>query len=79
MRKALSKKTNESELANRFAKREPIVITKHGRPVAKLVPVNTEVDEILGFFNGRGTITRDLVSPAISPEEGGQSSMRNLR
>jgi antitoxin (DNA-binding transcriptional repressor) of toxin-antitoxin stability system len=43
------------------AKREPVAITKHGRPVAKLVPVNTEVDGILGFFNGRGTITGDIV------------------
>ena len=35
------------------AKRETIVITKHGQPVAKLVPVSTEVDEIFGFFVGR--------------------------
>ena len=35
------------------AKRETVVITKHGRPVAKLVPVDTRVDEIFGFFKGR--------------------------
>jgi len=53
------------------AKRETVVITKHGRPVAKLVPVDTSADEIFGFFNGKGSITGDVVSPALSPEEWG--------
>jgi prevent-host-death family protein len=53
------------------AKRETVVITKHGKPVAKLVPVDTRVDEIFGFFSGRGSITGDVVSPALSPEEWG--------
>jgi prevent-host-death family protein len=53
------------------AKRETVVITKHGLPVAKLVPVDTSADEIFGFFSGRGFITGDVVSPALSPEEWG--------
>jgi prevent-host-death family protein len=53
------------------AKREPVVVTKHGRPVAKLVPVNPDADEIFGFFSGRGSITGDVVSPALSAEEWG--------
>jgi prevent-host-death family protein len=53
------------------AKRETVVITKHGKPVAKLVPVDTKVDEIFGFFSGRGSITGDVVSPALSPEDWG--------
>jgi antitoxin (DNA-binding transcriptional repressor) of toxin-antitoxin stability system len=53
------------------AKRETVLITKHGEPVAKLVPVNIDVDEIFGFFSGRGSITGDVVSPALSPEEWG--------
>jgi prevent-host-death family protein len=53
------------------AKRETVVITKRGKPVAKLVPVNTGVDEIFGFFGGKGSITGDVVSPALSPEEWG--------
>ena len=53
------------------AKREPVVVTKHGRPVAKLVPVNPDADEIFGFFSGRGSITGDVVSPALSPKEWG--------
>jgi prevent-host-death family protein len=53
------------------AKRETVVITKHGLPVAKLVPVDTSANEIFGFFSGRGFITGDVVSPALSPEEWG--------
>ena len=35
------------------AKRETVVITKRGKPVAKLVPVNAETDEIYNFGPGR--------------------------
>jgi len=51
--------------------RETVVITKHGKPVAKLVPVNTETDEIYNFLEGKGTVAGDVVLPAISPEEWG--------
>ena len=54
------------------AKHETVVITKRGKPVAKLVPLNTETDEIYNFLAGKGTITGDVVSPAISPEEWGE-------
>jgi prevent-host-death family protein len=53
------------------AKRETVLVTKHGRPVAKLVPVNADRDEIFGFFSGKGSITGDVVSPALSPTEWG--------
>ena len=54
------------------AKHETVVITKRGKPVAKLVPLNTETDEIYNFLAGKGTITGDIVSTAISPEEWGE-------
>ena len=54
------------------AKHETVLITKHGKPVAKLVPVNTDVDEIYNFLVGKGTITGDVVSPAISPGDWGE-------
>ena len=54
------------------AKHETVVITKRGKPVAKLVPLNTETDETYNFLAGKGTITGDIVSPAISPEEWGE-------
>ncbi|MGB2621758.1 MAG: type II toxin-antitoxin system prevent-host-death family antitoxin [Candidatus Acidiferrum sp.] len=54
------------------AKRESVVITKHGKPVAKLVPVEPQRDDIFGFFEGKGRITGDVVSPALTPEEWGE-------
>jgi prevent-host-death family protein len=55
------------------AKRQAVVITKRGKPVAKLVPVGKEKDDIFGFFKGRGKveIKEDIISPAMSPEEWG--------
>jgi prevent-host-death family protein len=53
------------------AKRQAVVITKRGRPVAKLVPVEKEKDDIFGFFKGKINITGDIVSPAFTPEEWG--------
>jgi prevent-host-death family protein len=53
------------------ARHETIIITKHGKPVAKLVPVNTETDEIYNFMAGKVSITGDVISPALSPEEWG--------
>jgi prevent-host-death family protein len=47
------------------AKREAVVITKHGRPVAKLVPVGRDTDEIYNLLRGKVTITGDIISPAI--------------
>ena len=38
------------------SKHETIVITKRGKPVAKLVPVSTEKDEIYNFLGGKGSI-----------------------
>jgi len=55
------------------AKRQAVVITKRGKPVAKLVPVEKEKDDIFGFLKGKGKIEikGDIVSPALTPEEWG--------
>jgi prevent-host-death family protein len=53
------------------SKRETVIITKRGKPVAKLVPVGAEKDEIFGFLAGQGRIVGDVVSPAFSLEEWG--------
>ena len=53
------------------AKRESVIITKRGKPVAKLVPVDSKKDDIYGFFVGKGTIKGDVVAPAFTPEEWG--------
>lgn len=51
------------------AKREPVVITKNGRPVAKLVPVEMEEDPLFGFYKGKIRITGDIVAPMYTDEE----------
>lgn len=51
------------------AKRVPVIITKRGKPVAKLVPVEEERDEIFGFMKGKIRILGDIVGPAFEPEE----------
>jgi antitoxin (DNA-binding transcriptional repressor) of toxin-antitoxin stability system len=53
------------------SKREAVLITKRGKPVAKLVPVGNEKDEIYGFLKGKVSILGDVVSPALTPEEWG--------
>ena len=53
------------------SKREAVLITKRGKPVAKLVPADKETDDIFGFLAGKGKITGDVVSPVFSPEEWG--------
>ena len=54
------------------AKREAVVITKHGKPVAKLVTVSKSTDDIYDFLAGLGAVTGDVVSPTFSPKEWGK-------
>jgi len=51
------------------AKSQPVIITKHGKPVVKLVPVTEERDDIFGFMQGKMKIVGDIVSPAIPLKE----------
>jgi prevent-host-death family protein len=55
------------------SKREAVLITKRGKPVAKLVPAGEDKgkDEIFGFMAGKIKIVGDIVSPAFSPEDWG--------
>lgn len=52
------------------AKCETVIITKHGKPVAKLVPVNAEKDKIYDFLAGKGAIVGDIITPASLEEWG---------
>jgi prevent-host-death family protein len=49
--------------------REPVVITKRGRPVAKLVPVDGQPDDVFGCMRGEVEIAGDIVSPAVPLED----------
>jgi prevent-host-death family protein len=46
-------------------KREVILITKHGKPIAKLVPADRpfEIHSPIGFLKGKVTIKEDIVKP----------------
>jgi prevent-host-death family protein len=43
--------------------RRPITITKRGKPVAKLVPVEEEPIDLFGYMAGTATICGDIISP----------------
>jgi prevent-host-death family protein len=43
--------------------RRPIVITKRGKPVAKLVPVEQEPTDLFGYMAGSARICGDIISP----------------
>jgi prevent-host-death family protein len=47
---------------------EPIIITKRGRPVAKLVPAGRPSRDILGCLAGVIEIVGDIESPVVAPE-----------
>lgn len=51
------------------AKREPVLITKHGKPVAMLTPVEDADDPIFGCLRHMGTIVGDILSPIIPLED----------
>lgn len=44
-------------------KRTEIVITKRGRPVAKLVPVDEGTNALFGGMRGTARVTGDIVAP----------------
>ena len=44
---------------------EPVIVTKRGKPVVKVVPVELEKDDIFGFMAGKFTIVGDIESPVV--------------
>ncbi len=42
-----------------------IVITKHGKPIAKLVPIRTESAELIGALRGRLTIKDNVLGTGV--------------
>lgn len=49
--------------------REPVVITKKGRPVAKLVPAEGQPEDVFGCMKGQLEIVGDIVGPAVPLED----------
>jgi prevent-host-death family protein len=50
-------------------KRTPVTITKNGKPVARMVPVEQEQDPIFGFMRGKARIVGDIEAPLYTDEE----------
>src|SRR5262249_42666053 len=53
------------------ARRQAVVITRRGQPVAMLVPVEKEKNDIFGFLKGKIRVIGDVVAPAFTPQEWG--------
>lgn len=56
------------------SRKEPVLITKRGRPVAKLVPVDSNPTSLLGYMQGKMEIVGDL-SESPWDEVGGADSV----
>lgn len=50
---------------------EPVVITKHGKPVVKLVPAEKQADDLFGYMAGKVKIVGDIVGPVTPPDDWG--------
>jgi prevent-host-death family protein len=46
--------------------REPVLITKRGKPLAKLVPAEKVADDFIGRLEGVIKIVGDIESPVVS-------------
>jgi prevent-host-death family protein len=44
---------------------EGIVITKHGKPVAKVIPIRTECADLIGCMKGKIEIKGDIMSTGL--------------
>jgi prevent-host-death family protein len=49
--------------------REPVIITKRGHAVAKLVPPDLKPEDIFGCMRGEVEIVGDILSPAVPLED----------
>jgi len=48
---------------------EPVLVTEDGKPVVKLVPVETKDESIIGHMVGKAKIVGDIISPATPIED----------
>lgn len=49
--------------------KEEVIITKHGKPMAKLIPIRMNPDSLFGAMRGQIEILGDLVEPITEPHE----------
>jgi prevent-host-death family protein len=44
---------------------EGIVITKHGKPIARLIPIASGCADLIGSMEGKVNVAGDIISTAI--------------
>jgi prevent-host-death family protein len=49
------------------ARREPVLITKKGKPVARLLPVEEAPRDVFGCLIGELEIAGDILAPVVPP------------
>lgn len=52
-----------------FKTGEAVLITKHGKPVAKLMPAEKQADDLFGYMAGKVKIVGDIVGPVTPLED----------
>jgi prevent-host-death family protein len=60
------------------AQRAPLVITKRGKPVAKLVPIDDEPVSLFGRMAGTVRILGDIVNSPLDESEWGDGDAENI-
>jgi prevent-host-death family protein len=60
------------------AQRAPLVITKRGKPVAKLVPIDDEPVSLFGRMAGTVRILGDIVNSPLDESEWGDGDTENI-
>lgn len=50
---------------------EGIVVTKHGRPVARVLPIREEPGALIGALRGRVAVRGNILSTGVAWDAGG--------
>ena len=44
---------------------EPVLVTKRGTPMVKVIPAKSGEDDLFGFMSGKFTVVGDVESPVL--------------
>lgn len=48
---------------------EPVIVTRRGTPLVKVIPIASPSDDVFGFMAGEFRIVGDIESPVVPPED----------
>lgn len=73
-------KARSSQVLERVVRsRIPVVITRRGRPIAKIVPIDEAPASLFGIARGNVTILGDIVEPIDVTWEAGERDCSSTR